>query len=172
MPNIANTSAGKRAAFILMLRQGYVLSEDEIRDLYDIPDPYTFVDDVIKLTDLDIKTGKRRVKSELVTQPIQVYYLAEDISPEAPGLDAMQWAEEMVLADVVDPVEWQEGHYLMWVCPADLVSEKPKDGDSFSADMCGQFHKVDLGDEILTVARKVRCIKCGKEYQINPKGWK
>ena len=69
------------------------------------------------------------------------------------------------MPETLDVVEHTNGQYIMWVCPEIL-------SDGHHEEMCGNFHKVDLGDEKLVRPTAVKCTKCGKEYQIKPHAWR
>jgi hypothetical protein len=158
----------KQTAFVTMLRDDYVLSGGEIKSMFDVEDPEKFIEGVIKRTGLEIEVGKRifTSKSQNGTSfDVPVYYLGEKIHLEVAGLEDMQITVD---PDTVtqDEVEYLDGHYIMWVCP-NLIPDKISGEDGT---YCGKFHKVDLGDELLTQRRVVRCMQCGTEYQIKPRG--
>ena len=142
--------------FLDLMRNGYVVSNNYIMSLFKVRKVKKFVQDIRDRTELDIHEGKWFSFEDDADET--VYYMTSDISPECPGLDNMQ-APVVPIESVVtiQPVESQNGYYIMWDCPAED---------------CGQFHKVDLGDEQLVSLRNVRCIKCGKQYQIRPLSWR
>ena len=137
-----NVDFEKQRAFVLMLRDGYVLTIYDIQILFE--EGKEFVDAVIENTGLDIREGK--IIENLKQDPL-VYYLADDIHLETAGLQEMS-EPSLTVEGAPDLVEHQDGYYAMYVCPE-----------------CGQFHKVDLGDEPLW-SEVVRCTQCGKQYRI------
>jgi hypothetical protein len=143
----------KQKQFIIMLRDGAVFTNMEIQILFSVKNGHDFVCDIVERTDLDIREGHSGSNV--------CYYLATDVHKEVAGLEVMYQAHQTILSDVEEPVEYQDGHYIMWTCPAIINNE-----------MCGFFHKVDLGDESLIVASTVQCAQCGKKYQIKPKAWR
>jgi hypothetical protein len=146
----------QQAAFIDMLREGYVLTTEQIVGIFRVRNAYKYVQQVIKRTGLEIYQGKMMRDDGAE----DVFYMTSDISPSEPGLDHMEEAEvvvDSIETIVTNTVESQKGYYLMWSCPA-----------TFGSGLCEQFHKVDLGDEQFTEPRSVRCIKCGKQYLVKP----
>jgi hypothetical protein len=151
----------KQKQFIIMLRDGKVMSTEEIEDVFDVECTGVFVADIVIRTGLDIRHG--------VNRKGLVYYIVNDVRQEEAGLEEMYVATEELLTDTEEVIEWREGHYAMWVCSNKIASgEVIADGDNY----CGKFHKVDLGDEALTSPKTVQCVQCGCKYQIRPKGWK
>ena len=153
-------------AFVNRLRDGYVITLDEIKEYYGTKYPNRFVNSVRIRTGLDI------VKAKVILDPFprtyggtetDVFYLVNDVHLEIAGLEFMQNLEEWIKgSDNLDDLEYQDGHYLMWSCPNWLPTKE-------GAELCGQFHKVDLGDETLEYPRTVRCVQCGKQYKVKPK---
>jgi len=148
-------------AFVNRLREGFVLTLDNIKKSYETNYPNRFVDSVRSRTGLDIRKGKLSIYS--YSCPIEVVFLASDIRPEVAGLEFVQNAVEGATSEELPEVEYVDGHYLMWSCPNYLATT---DGNY---DYCGQFHKVDLGDEELDRPRTVHCVKCGKSYTVKPR---
>lgn len=144
----------KQAAFVQMLREGYILSGEEIRVIFGIVNEEAFIEDVKTRTGLDIREGKSNIH--------KMYFIADYLPLETAGLEEMEICVDDGQEESLDEVEYQDGHYIMWVCPNYLPT---KDG----AEYCSKFHKVDLGDETLTRPRTVRCTQCGKQYRIRPK---
>ncbi len=146
----------QQAAFIDMLREGYVLTIEQIVGLFRVRNAYKYVEQVIGRTNLDIYRGKITIAGG----EEDCFYMISDISPSEPGLDHMEEAGAIVdsLETIVtNIVESQKGYYVMWTCPGE-----------FGSGYCEQFHKVDLGDEQFTEPRSVGCIKCGKQYLVKP----
>jgi len=158
----------QQAAFLKMLQEGYVLTYAEIEIQFQVKNAKVFVEQVRDRTGLDIYEG--RVNS--YKEEFPVYYMISDISPEAPGLDHMEdplgFNETHV---AISEVEYPKGYYIMWVCPNEIRLPGAEGVKGFYS-TCGQFHKVDLGDEQLISPRNVRCIKCGKQYQVRPLSWR
>lgn len=164
--------------FLDLLRNNYVVSANHITALFKVRNVEKFVQGVRDRTELDIYEG--RGFSFEGDADETVYYMVSDIKPECPGLDGMTKLLDYKISDEILPseatfedikdVEFHWGYYLMWVCPHTLYLNGKSDTVFKETEMCGQFHKVDLGDETLTTPRAVRCIKCGKEYRVNPKG--
>jgi len=150
-------------AFIDMLREGYVLTEEEIKATFGPRNANRWVEKIKERTRLDIMKGK------LCGEEV-VYYMVSEIKPECPGFNEMSSLVEYQIDEEVHAyVEYQKGYYLMWTCPAMLYGNHGTDcmtGES--GEECGQYHKVDLGDEPLTEERVAQCIKCGKQYTIAP----
>jgi hypothetical protein len=138
--------------FLALLHANYVVSAAYITRLFAIRNPAKFVQGVRDRTELDIYEGK--IFSYEANADEIVYFMISDIKPECPGLGNM--AEPVLPIESVigkpEIVEYQDGYYVMWDCPA-----------------CSQFHKVDLGDEELVGPIFVRCIKCGITYQVTHK---
>ena len=162
----------QQAALIDMLREGFVLTAEEIVGIFQVRDADKYIKQVMERTQLDIYQGKIMIKGHIK----DVYYMTSDISPECPGLDNMTEAFFDSVEDAAElkTVEYHKGYYLMWICPGVLSRVKGSEHiiDDISYDVCGQFHKVDLGDVSLTEIRTVRCIKCGNRYQIKPQTFK
>lgn len=151
-------------AFVNRLREGYVISTDEIKEYYNTEYPNRFANSVRIRTGLDIVKAKAFDPLNKGHE-ITVYFLASDVHPEVAGLDFMQNLEEAILGqDALESIEYQDGYYLMWVCRNYVHLS----GDD--VELCGQFHKVDLAEEPLLSPRTVRCVQCGKQYQVKPKG--
>ncbi len=146
-------------AFVNRLRDGYVISTDEIKEYYKTAYPNRFANSVRIRTGLDIVKGKFLENGVDRT----VYFLSSDIHPEVAGLEFMQNIEDSLFTDIEEMIEYQDGHYLMWVCRNYVHLS----GDDL--ELCGQFHKVDLAEEPLLSPRTVRCVQCGKHYQVKPK---
>jgi len=151
--------------FLALLKASYVVSANYITTLFGIRNPAKFVEGVRDRTQLDIYEGKRFSLTQDSDET--VYFMISNIDPACPGLDDM--SEPMVLptgAIVKDPVmiEYQDGYYIMWDCPH--LTRRSDDGETYTEQICGQFHKVDLGDDELFGPIFVRCIKCGTTYQV------
>lgn len=162
------TDLERQLAFVSMLRDGYVLTGADICDMFGIRNVDSFVSRVITRTHLDIRRGRMKIDEFPRTYGgtvKDVFYITGETHPETAGLQELQQATSELNAFFYEPVEWQEGHYLMWICPAPLI-----DDDEIIDDYCGQFHKVDLGDEELTEVRTVHCVKCGNKFSVQPKG--
>ncbi len=149
------TDLAAQAAFVNVLRDGYTLLEQDIISFFDVTEVEKFVAGVVDRTGLDIR------KAKMLTTQDAVWYLAADLHLETAGLENIELAVEGVDPLNLEIVEHQDGHYLMWVCPATT--------DFIKGEYCGQFHKVDLGDESLTRPTSVRCVQCGNEYQVKPR---
>jgi hypothetical protein len=145
----------KQRAFIDMLREGNVLTDSEIRCVFSVKDAHKFVVDIQERTGLDIREGKQSINT--------CYFIASNIRFETAGLDEMSEATEDILTETEEFVEHQNGHYIMWVCPTETGNIE--DGYEY----CGQFHKVDLGDEELSSPKTVQCVQCGRRYQVKPR---
>jgi hypothetical protein len=157
----------KQRAFITMLREGFVLSYDDVWNLYH--EKPEFVRQVIANTGLDIRDGMM-----LVTPGDEpgCFFLASDVPQASAGLDTVFGSGEVTPDKAfLDTVEYNDGHYIMWVCPT-INGVVPGKETEYAATFCGQFHKVDLGDEELTSPRTVRCSQCGTEYIIKPNAWR
>lgn len=157
----------QQAAFIDLLQEGYVLTAEDITAVLLVRNPAKFVKQVIDRTGLDIYQGKIMI-GEIVRA---VYFMISDITPESPGLDGMSEVVEISTPEDHKIIEYQRGHYLMWICPYSESCGSDDEGTTYSKE-CGQFHKVDLGDEPLTRPRTVRCIRCGSQYQVKPISWR
>lgn len=153
---MAVNNQDQQAAFIDMMREGFVLSAEDITAIFTVLNPAKYVQLVRDRTGLDIHQGKRLMDG-VTTRLLDVYYMTQDIDPSCPGLDEMEEPVIPIDSIIKDPeiIEYQNGYYLMWVCP-----------NTFGSGDCGQFHKTDLGDEELQGPIFVRCIKCGTTYQI------
>ena len=92
------------------------------------------------------------------------YFLVDDVPQESAGLDEMFEAVEEPLTDTEEEIEYQDGHYIMWICPSLIHTVSGEESV-----LCGQFHKVDLGDEPLTKPKTVQCVQCGQKYKIMPR---
>lgn len=149
----------KQRTFIQTLREGYVMTSDTVEATYGVDNSLVFVKDIIKRTGLDIRIGRMGGWNIL---DLTVYYIVDDVRQESAGLDEMYEATEEIMSDIIEPVEYQDGYYIMWVCPTLLPTKE-------GAECCGKFHKVDLGDEPLTVSKTVQCVQCGRKYQIAPR---
>jgi hypothetical protein len=143
----------RQLAFVNRLRAGFVLDAIQVRETYGIRKVPEFVERVRDRTGIDIKTAKRTHYEEV----IDVYYIAGEPYPETAGLQEMTRPVFISLEDAImlDPIEFQDGHYVMWCCP-NIVDDE----------LCSKFHKVDLGDEPLEGTRIVRCTQCGRQYKI------
>lgn len=159
----------QQAALIDMLREGFVLTTEEIVGIFLVRDADKYIKQVMERTQLDIYQGKIMIKGHIK----DVYYMISDIKPECPGLDNMTEAFFDSVEDAAElkTVEYHKGYYLMWICP-NSMNLGPDDNGGPHYEECGQFHKVDLGDVSLTEIRTVRCIKCGNRYQIKPQAFK
>lgn len=160
-----NNDQDQQAAFIGMLQEGYVLTAEDVIGKFRVRNAGKYVTQVMKRTGLDIYHGKITVNGGVKT----VYYMTSDIKPECPGFNEMSSLVEYQIDEEVHAyVEYQKGYYLMWTCyhvPDLYEGQTEPNDDSY----CGQYHKVDLGDEPLTETRTVQCIKCGNQYQVQPK---
>lgn len=147
--------------FALDLMSGLMLTDDEIKERYNVRFADRFINKVRDRTGLDIREGKTLDRETY-------YFLVSTIDPQAPGLDDMSVPiEHDMLTEFNEIVDFQRGYYVTWVCPTPLTTEQT-DKDSVGHLYCGQFHKTDLGDEPLTRPKSVECIKCGRRYQIKP----
>ena len=150
------TDQDKQKDFLDLMRSKYVVSNNYIMSLFKIRKVAKFVQDIRDRTGLDIYEGKQFSYEDDADET--VYFMISDINPACPGLDNMEDPLGLNETHVaISEAEYQNGYYLMWDCPAED---------------CGQFHKVDLGDEQLVSPRNVRCIKCGKQYQVRPLSWR
>jgi hypothetical protein len=156
----------QQAALIDMLREGYVLTVEQVIGLFRVRHVHKYIKQVRDRTGLDIYQGKITIAGG----EEDCFYMISDIRPECPGLDHMEEAEPVVdsLETIItNTVETQKGYYLMWIC-SNLVKRTGDPQEPDEVDVCGQFHKVDLGDEQFTESRSVCCIKCGKRYLVKP----
>jgi len=151
------------------LLQGYGYTEAELIEKYELaPDsaPLTALKDAGYILGY---VWVKRVNAQGANVRAKLWYI-DNCRSDVPGLDMVPSHDsESEFEELYEDCDWQQGYYLMWSCPAKVRTRGNAQNETTGTSYCNVFHKIDMGDELLTRPKVVRCKACGRKYTLKPR---
>jgi len=150
-----------------LMKAGLGFTGRDLRDMFDIRVP-TDVVHILNQQGIDVREIQTKRRGPKGRWTVQTFFFVDAEYAAGPGLGDMCGPEDMTceIEGIYPEIAWQQGHYVMWVCPAVC---NPVNDNADPHATCDTFHKVDTGDDFLTQPRIVRCKRCGRQYTLMPR---